>query len=171
MAFLLSRTSLVLGLAFLLSSCAGYQLGSSKPAALASISSFHVPVMKNETLFVRAEVMGTNTLVDALVRDGSYAVTPVDRADAVLLTAVEEITYRQVRSVRLDTLRPEELDMQVKISWQIIGENNTVIDSGTARGTSRFFVADNLQTSRRNAIADAMRDTSERLVARLAHGF
>lgn len=163
-------SAIVCGVLFL-SNCTGYQLGATKPVQLVGIDSLYVPLMQNDSLFVRAEAVGTNTLVDALTRDGSYQIATVDRADAVLRTTLKAITYDQVRSSRLDSLRSEEIDMTVRVRWTILGPNNTIIDSGIAEGESRIFVADNLQTARRNALPDAMRDMSEKLVARLAHGF
>jgi len=61
--------------------------------------------------------------------------------------------------------------MTITIAWQILDESNTITSSGSVSGDSRLFVADNLQTARRNALPDALKNASEKLVSQIAHGF
>ena len=100
-------------LAVLLSSCTGYQLGGSRPTHLASVRSIHVAIVENQTQIPRAAAHATNTLIDALTRDGTYRVAKVDHADTRLVAVLEKINYRQARSAREDILRSEELEMEV----------------------------------------------------------
>ena len=93
---------LVLAICLLSASCAGYQLGGSKPTHLSHIRSIHVPLFENDTLFVRAETHGTNSMVDALTRDGTYKISTAESADAVLLG---RITNLELQSGELNTNR------------------------------------------------------------------
>jgi hypothetical protein len=167
------RISLTLACAAL-SSCAGYQLGGSKPAPLAEVRTLHVPFFANKTLAHRAEVLATNAAINALVHDGSYTVTSDAQADAVLEGVVEAVSYSQVSSARTDTLRSRELEMVVRIQWMVHGGPagaKRALVSGTSTGSTRFFVDPNLQTARNNALSDAMDRAAQAMVSRLANGW
>lgn len=162
---------LLTALAF--SSCAGYQLGGAKPAVLRDVKNISIPMFHNDTLHPRAEALATSAAADAVVLDGTYRITSFDKADAVLEGTVHRIDYTPLRSTRLDTLRPEELQNTVILNWKLTDARNRskVLASGSSTGTSRFFVDSNLQTSRTNALPDALQRASESMVSRLANGF
>jgi hypothetical protein len=166
------RPLLLLG-ALALGSCAGYQLGGSKPAPLADVHTLAVPMFTNKTLFHRAEVFATNASATALVNDGAYAVVSGDKADAVLEGSVEGVDFTQVSAARTDTLRSRELEMVVRLKWTVRGGGNAprVLASGTSLGSTRFFVDPNLQTARNNALSDATDRAAEAMVSRLANGW
>lgn len=154
-----------------LSSCTGYQLGSSKPSHLTSIKTISVPLFKNETQEQRLAVLTTNYCVDAITRDGTYRIGTSSNADATLEATISRLDYREFRSQRLDTLRPEELEITLVIDWKLKANNGQVLESGTSVGESKFFVDDNLQLSRENSFPDAAKNATENLVYRIANGF
>lgn len=160
-------------LALVLASCAGYQLDGAKPAVLRDVQTISVPMFANDTLHPRAEAIATSTVTEAIIEDGTYRLATSGDADAVLEGAIQEIDYAQIRSARLDTLRPEELQNTVTLRWTLrdAADPAKVLATGTSLGTSRFFVDSNLQTSRNNALPDALQRASEDLVSRLANGF
>jgi hypothetical protein len=167
MRFLLLLTALAL------SSCAGYQLGGAKPAILRDVRNVSVPMFHNDTLHPRAEALATSAATDAIVQDGTYRITSLDQADAILEGTVRTITYTPLRTARLDTLRPEELQNSVTLTWTLkdARDPTKILASGSSTGTSRFFVSSNLQTSRNNALPDALERASESMISRLANGF
>lgn len=156
-----------------LASCTGYHLGTARPSHLQAISVIHVEMVENKTQIPRAAAHATNALADAFTRDGTYRLGSSDRADARLSTALHTIEYEQVRSSDNDTLRSEELSMTLEFHWSLIDAENPlhILESGTAKGRTRFFVDPNLQTARQTAITDALQRASETVVARLANGF
>lgn len=156
-----------------LASCAGYRLNGAKPAVLREVETIAVPMFGNDTLHPRAEAITTSAVTDAFVLDGTYRIAARGEADAVLEGTLHEIDYVQLRSSRLDTLRPEELQNTVTLQWQLVdaADPTRVLASGTSSGTSRFFVDSNLQTSRNNALPDAAQRAGDALVSRLANGF
>jgi hypothetical protein len=85
---------------------------------------------------------------------------------------LENLTYKQIRSSTVDVLRSEELRLEVKLSYQLIDNNRPgiVLESGKARGNTRLFVDDNLQTARVNALPDALQRATQSIIARLADG-
>ncbi|MBR9759837.1 hypothetical protein GYB43_05940 [bacterium] len=157
----------------LLSSCAGYRIGSKKPKHLAAINSLYVPLVETRTLFPRSEALTTNIVVDAITRDGTYKIGTASKSDATLLLTLEEITYRQTSSDRRDTLRSEELNLEVKISWQLVDPKRPgkPLEEGSNSGRTRLFVDDNLQTARANALPDALQRAAQSIVSRIADGF
>ncbi len=168
------RPALLLPLAALaFSSCAGYRLGGAKPAVLADVRNISIPMFRNDTLHPRAEALATSAAADALVQDGTYRITSLDKADAVLEGTVRTIDYLALRTARLDTLRPEELQNTVTLTWTLKDAKNPgkTLASGISTGSSRFFVDSNLQTSRTNALPDALQRASESMVSKLANGF
>jgi hypothetical protein len=154
-------------------SCAGYQLGGAKPAILRDVRNVSVPMFHNDTLHPRAEALATSAATDALVQDGTYRITSLDQADAILVGTVRAITYTPLRTARLDTLRPEELQNSVTLTWTLkdARDPTKILASGSSTGTSRFFVSSNLQTSRNNALPDALERASESMISRIANGF
>jgi len=156
-----------------LTSCAGYQLGGLKPTHLKAIKSIHIPLAQSLVLFPRAEALTTNSVVDSFVGDGTYRIGTASDSDATLRVTLSSIDYRQVRASRFDTLRSEELEMEVTLDWILIDPSRpgNALDQGTSRERTRFFVADNLQTARANALPDALERASHSIVSRLSDGF
>ena len=157
----------------LLSSCAGYRLGGEKPDHLASVKTIFVPLAKSQALFPRAEALTTNIIVDAITQDGTYRIGTASDSDATLLLTLEKIDYKQTRSDRRDTLRSEELTLEVKINWQLVDPKRPgkPLDEGNNNGRTRLFVDDNLQTARANALPDALQRAAQAIVSRIADGF
>lgn len=156
-----------------LSSCAGYKLTGQRPQALQNVTSIRVPLFENKTLIPRGEVLATNSVVDAIVSDGTYRIADDSTADATLHGTVESISFSQVRSTRLDTLRSEELENTIFIHWELRDAKNPlkVLASGKARGSSRFAIDANLQTARNNALPDAMQRAATQVVGRLTDDY
>jgi hypothetical protein len=162
-----------LALAFVSSSCAGYRLQSGRPAALSHVKSIHVPMFENKTLIPRGDVMATNSVIDAITIDGTYRIATADKADAVLRGTIESVSYDQVRSTRLDTLRSEEMENTVTLKWTLYDGANPlkILSSGKAKGSSRFAIDSNLQTARSNALPDALQRASKQVIGRLTDDY
>ena len=167
------RFALALCCLGLLSSCAGYRLGGEKPKHLAAVKSLYVPLAKTRTLFPRSEALTTNVVVDAITRDGTYQIGTASDSDATLFLTLEDISYQQTRSDRRDTLRSEELTLEVKIDWQLVDPKRPgqPLEEGSNGGRTRLFVDDNLQTARANALPDALQRAAQAIVSRIADGF
>ena len=154
-------------------SCAGYRMEGTKPQALAHVKNIRVPMFENKTLIPRGEALATNSVIDAIASDGTYRISDVSTADAVLHGTVESITYNQVRATRLDTLRSEELENTITFRWELRDAKNPikVLASGKAVGTSRFAIDANWQTARTSALPDAMQRAAKQVVGRLTDDY
>lgn len=168
MKFLLTT---LLGIA--LSSCAGYQLGGSKPPSLVAVKTISVPMFVNGTQHPRAESLTTSAVTAAFVRDGTYRLADRNSADAVLEGKLRKIEYSTLRSSRLDSLLAEELNNHVQIEWVLrdAKDPTKILASGNNDGHSSFFVDSNLQTARHNALPDALKRAAEGLVTQLSSGY
>jgi hypothetical protein len=160
-------------LPLLATSCVGYRLGGNKPAALANISSIHVALVQNDTQIPRAAAHATNAIADSLLQDGTYRLATSDQADARLTASLHEINYRQIRSTREDSQRSEELEMTVVYEWTLVDARNPlkILQQGSSKGTTSFFVDLNLQTARQAALPDALQRAANSMIARLADAF
>lgn len=167
------RHALISLIAFGMVSCAGYQLGGTKPPSLAGVKTIAVPMFANGTQEPRAEALATTAVTDALVRDGSYRLAGRDRADAVLEGKLATIRFSTLRSSRIDSLLAEELTNEVRIDWTLrdARDPTKILATGTSVGQSSFFADSNLQTARRNAMPDAFARAGGNLVSRLSAGY
>ena len=138
-----------------LTGCSGYQLGSSKPAALNNVQKLAVPTFKNDTLEPRLEVLVTNALIKKIQMDGAYQIVPVSEADAVLRATITTIDRSQFRSARNNTLRTSELLMRLVVNYQIEDQTGAPIYTSAARGQSNIVLDPNVQLSERHGLADA----------------
>lgn len=159
--------------ALLLVSCAGYQLGNTKPASLSRVHTIAVPMFRNSTLHPRAEALATSAVANAFIQDGTYRIGTSDHADAILEGELTRITYSTIRGTRFDTLLPEELSNAVALNWTLRDAHDPtkILASGSSKGESQLFVGSNLQSARNNALPEALEHAGEALVSRLANGY
>ncbi len=167
------KFNLLVLLSVFLSSCAGYQLGGTKPPSLASVQRISVSMLENGTLHPRAEAIATSAVTAAVVQNGTYRLSDLDHADAVLEGEVTSIDYSALRGSRLDALAAEELTNTVKISWRLkdARDPTKLLASGSSMGQSTFFVDSNLQTARQNALPDAFERAAQNLILRISSGY
>lgn len=154
-----------------LCSCSGYHLGDRKPSELSAVQTISVPLFKNKTQEPRLATLVTNSMVDAITRDGTYQIAPSASSDADLVATIETITYRERRSSRYDSLRASALYVDVVVDWQLIDSNNVVLAKGSDKGRSQFSAGSNQQTSRNNAFPDAAQNAAEIILRRISNGF
>ncbi len=156
-----------------LASCTGYQLGGVKPDSLAHVKNIAVPMFSNDTQHPRASALATSAVTNTIVQDGTYRITTLDQADAVLEGSLKRIEYRQIRGTRVDSLYPEELANTVILEWKLrdAKDPSRILAEGLSQGTSQLFVSANLQTARNNALPEALERASETLVSTLATGY
>ena len=154
-----------------LTSCAGYQLGNSKPSELSSVNSISVPLFKNETQVQRLAGLMTNSMVDVITRDGTYKISSAATSDADLIATIETIKYSERRNARFDSLKATEMYMKIMVDWQLIDHQNQVLSSGKVSGRTQFSVGSNQQLSRTNAFPDAAQNAAELIMLRIANGF
>lgn len=178
--------------------CAGYQLGDVKPGVYAGIEKIHVPPFKNLTLEPRLSSLVTNAVLVELQADGTYQVSTRENADAVLVGTIRKIEKRQLRAVRTDTLRSQELSLYLHVEFHLedpdtgaridgVPDNDNSgapaggkVDGagevfgarqGLVIGETIQFVDPSFQVGERNAFAVVAEDVADKLVSCLANGW
>lgn len=193
----LLSTFLVIGsLAISLSGCAGYQLGAVKPSAYSGIQKIHIPPFKNNTLEPRLSSLVTNAVLKEIQADGTYQVSNRANADAILVGTVTDVSKRQLRAVRTNTLKSEELRMLLYLDFYLVDPvtnakirvkedeeiptasrrddmNDDLVQAKQGRVVGRTiqFIDRNFQVGERNAQALAAEDAAQKLVSQLANGW
>lgn len=159
-------------LGLMLTSCAGYRLGSNKPAHLADIVKIAVPTCENETLEPRLNVLFTNAVIKQLQTDGSYQITSKDNADAVLEMKILNIDRSQFRAVRTNVLRTSELRVELRADYKLReAGTGAVLHSGRVYGSSYIVLDPNFQLSEHQAMEEASQRIAVNLVSEIADGW
>lgn len=154
-----------------LTNCAGYQLGASKPHQMENVTKLAVPTFKNDTLEPRLEVLVTNALIKKLQMDGAYQIVPRAEADAVLEATIEDIERSQFRSVRSNTLRSSEILERLIVKYRVEDNAGQKLLAGTERAWSNIVLDPNMQLSERQALADAAERLGIALASRISEGW
>ena len=154
------------------SGCAGYRLGSVKPATLSHINSIAIPTFKNETLKQRSQVLVANEVIKQVQQDGSYAVGTLSSADAVLHGAITDVRRRQLRSSRTDTLRTREIQIIIEITYSLEdSKTGAILLQGRVSGRAGAYLDPNFQLTERQTLQLAARDAATSLALRLGEGY
>lgn len=163
--------SLVLLLALgLLTGC--YTLGDARPSMMRGITTLAVPVSKNDTLEPNVEALLADTITKQLQTDGTYTITYVDRADAVLNTTLTEVRRQAARSLRGNVIATSEYILFTTVRYQVVEQSTgRELMSGIVTGQTSFFVTADLQTGEAQAMPLAFSDTAVKLASRLGEGF
>ncbi len=162
----------VLALASSLGGCLGYRLGDVKPSTLKGVNKIAVTTFRNNTYLPRVESLVTNTVIKQLQQDGTFQISSIDQADAILEGVVSGIGRGPVRSVRGNVLATTEFNLTVTVSWTLKKKDGTpLVGPGAISGGTSFFVGSDVTTDERQAIPLAAEDLAVRLVSQLTEGW
>ena len=169
----MKKASLVLAAVALLSlvGCAGYQPGVNKPKQMVAVTKLAVPTFKNETLQPRLEVLVTNAVIKQLQIAGTYKIVPVADADAVLHGVIEDITSRQFRAQRNNTIKTSQLLVGLIVKYEVKDVNGEVLLKGQPHAVSTLILDPNFQVTRQQALADAASRLSEAVSVEITEGW
>ena len=165
------RAAVFAVVAVVFSSCAGYQMGASRPAAMEGVKTLAVPLFRNNTLEPRASSIVSNNVVRLLHNDGTFKLVDSSLADAVLKGTITRFDRRQLRSARNNSLRTRELELRVWIDYTVETRTGAVLMRGTANGSTSLFLDPTFQLTERQGIDDASLRAAEDLVSRLCEGW
>jgi len=154
------------------SGCAGYRLGSVKPAALSHINSIAIPTFKNETLKQRSQVLVANEVIKQIQSDGSYEIGTLSSAEAVLRGVIKDVRRRQLRSSRTDTLRTREIEIIIEISYTLEdSKTGATLLQGLVTGRAGAYLDPNFQLTEHQTMQLAARDAAKSLAIQLGEGY
>lgn len=128
-------------------------------------------MVEDKTLEIKLAPQTTNEIIKAISTDGTYRITRASNSDATLKAVIASIDYDEFRSNRLDTLRAEELIMNIQIDWELVDNKGKILEKGVSTGATRFFVDGNQRLSRDNAKSDALQKVAQKITSRISNGF
>ena len=168
------KRKLLLGsvVAVVLSSCAGYHLGSIKPYALRDIHTIAVPTFKNDTLTPRAEVLITDTVIKQMQLDGTYRIASGnENADATLHGEIFRVGRSPARSVRGNVLATTEFNLTLIVRYRLVDKGGNQLAGGDVAGATNFFVSSDVSTDERQALPLAAESLAKNLTSQISEGW
>ena len=156
----------------MLTGCAGYSLGSQKPAHLRHITKIAVPSFENLTLEPRLGVLVTNTIIKQLQNHGSYQIVSRGEAEAILQGKILRINRTQFRSDRNNILRTSQILATLSCAFTITeAGSGKVIHNGSASADSYIILDANLQLSETQLLEDAAQRLAHEVADQVSEGW
>jgi lipopolysaccharide assembly LptE-like protein len=156
----------------LLTGCAGYTLGPTPPTYMKGIHRVAVPILKNASLTPDIQAVTTTTIIKQIQEDGTYEVTGVDQADAVVVGTITSVTRTKSRSLQGNVLASAEFTLRVIINFRIERPNTgQLMNQRNIEGDTSFFVGNDIFTQESAAIPLAIQDAAVQFVSFLSEGW
>jgi hypothetical protein len=163
---------LILLLAGWLAGCASYTVGPIPPTYMKGVHHIAVPVFRNVTIHPDIEALATTAVIKQIQQDGTYEVTGVDQADAVVDGTIASVSRTKARSLQGNVLASSEFNLRVTINFRIEKAGTTqVIGQRNVEGVSSFFVGNDAATQERQAIPLAVEDAAVQFTSYLSEGW
>ena len=152
--------------------CAGYTLGPTPPTFMRGIHRVAVPIFKNVTIASDIQAIATTTVIKQIQQDGTYEVTGVDQADAVVLGTIGSVERTKARSLQGNVLASSEFNLRVDIDFKIERPNTSqLLGQRLVEGTTSFFVGNDTAVQENQAVPLAVEDAAIQFVSFLSEGW
>jgi hypothetical protein len=152
--------------------CAGYTLGPTPPTYMKGVRRVAVPIFKNVTIAPDVEALATTTVIKQIQQDGTYEVTGVDQADAVVKGTIASVDRSKARSLQGNVLASAEFNLRVTIEFRIERPNTgQLLAQRSIEGDTSFFVGNDTASQEREAIPLAVQDAAVQFVSFLSEGW
>lgn len=146
----------------LLTSCAGYRLGSSLPAGIEVV---HVPLFVNQTDEPLLEIITTQETIAEFQRDGTLSVGERDRADVALAVQLTSFSLDPLRFDRDAATTAEEYRLTLRANLRLTDlRTGEVLASGRVNGDTDFVLTGDLSSAKRAHLPAAAEDLAARIV-------
>ena len=167
----ISRQFLGLLLGFL-TGCAGYTLGPTPPTYMKGVHQVAVPILKNASTTPDIQAVATTTIISQIQQDGTYEVTGVDQADAIVVGTITSVTRTKSRSLQGNVLASAEFNLRVTIDFRIERPNTAqLMAQRNIEGDTSFFVGNDTAVQENEAIPLAVQDAAIQFVSFLSEGW
>lgn len=154
-----------------LTGCAGYTLGPTPPTYMKGIQRVAVPIFKNVSITPDVEAVTTTAVIKQIQEDGTFQVTGVDQADAVVNGTITEVDRTKARSLQGNVLASAEFNLVVTIVFRIQRPTGQILADRKIQGTTSFFVGNDIASQEREAIPLAVQDAAVQFVSFLSEGW
>ncbi|MFH0907889.1 MAG: LptE family protein [bacterium] len=165
---LFAQTLAIAVLAFGLSGCAGYHVGSMLPP---DIKTVYVPTFVNKTREPLLEVETTAAVLEEIQNDGSLQLANKEDADAILdvtLThfSLDPVSYRRESSTKT-AAREYRLTITVSYMLRRRADDSIVSEAPSVSGDAVFELIGDLSSSKLRGIPLTSTDLAHKIVERL----
>ena len=143
--------------------CAGYQLGSTLPDDIKTVS---VPVFLNETKEPLLETPTTQATVSEFQREGTLRVRKQDQADTLLEVTLIHFELEPLRYSREENLTGVQYRMKVRahmVFSRLLPEKEILLERDVI-GEETYLLVGDMTSSKRRAIPEASRDLAHHIV-------
>ncbi|MBV8351440.1 MAG: LptE family protein [Verrucomicrobia bacterium] len=154
-----------------LAGCAGYTLGPTPPTYMKGIKRVAVPILKNASITPDVEALTTTAIIKQIQEDGTYEVTGVDQADAVVNGTIVGVDRTKARSLQGNVLASAEFNLRVTIYFRVERPAGPLIAERKILGETTFFVGNDIASQEREAIPLAVQDAAAQFVSFLSEGW
>jgi hypothetical protein len=152
--------------------CAGYTLGPAPPTYMKGIRRVAVPIFRNDTISPDVEALATTAVIKQIQQDGTYQVTGVDQADAVVFGTIAAVHRTRSRTLQGNVLASSEFNLRVTINFSVQKAGTSeVIGQKSFEGVSSFFVGNDTASQERQAVPLAVEDAAVQFTSYLSEGW
>jgi hypothetical protein len=152
--------------------CAGYSLGPIPPTYMKGVHRVAVPIFKNVTISPDIEALATTVVIKQIQQEGTYEVTGVDQADAVVVGTIASIQRTKARSLQGNVLASSEFSLRITINFRIQkAGTGEVVGQRDIEGVTSFFVGNDVASQDREAIPLAVEDAAVQFTSYLSEGW
>jgi hypothetical protein len=152
--------------------CTAYTLGPTPPTYMKGVRRVAVPIFKNTTITPDIEAMTTSTVIKQIQEDGTYEVTGVDQADAIVVGTIQSVDRTKARSLQGNVLASAEFNLRMTINFRIERPNTSqLMGQKVVDGTTSFFVGNDVASQEREAIPLVVQDAATQFVSFLTEGW
>ena len=131
-----------------------------------------VPILKNASTTPDIQAVATTTIISQIQQDGTYEVTGVDQADAIVVGTITSVTRTKSRSLQGNVLASAEFNLRMTINFRIERPNTSqLMGQKVVDGTTSFFVGNDVASQEREAIPLVVQDAATQFVSFLTEGW
>ncbi len=157
----------------LLNGCAGYRVGNISGQEVQGVKSVYVPMARNQSYTSEIQAPVTGAVVRRFDNDGTLQTLNSDRADSQLDITIIDVRLNPMRSTQQNVLitAQYEVVIEVKATFTNHRTGRAVFKDQTFIGTTQFYVAQDIQEGKRQALPQAAEDLANNIVKRITEGW
>ncbi len=162
-----------MGVALVMSGCSGYRVGNIGGRELQGLNSIYIPMATNESYTPDIIAYVTNQTIRAFDNDGTLKTAQSNKADAELLITVTDVDRTPARTTRDDALTTAEYRLNINAKITVINRvlGKKILNDQFVRGTTTFFVQQDLNEAQRQAIPLAAEDLARNICLLVVEGW
>lgn len=168
------RVAALLALAlFVFNSCADYRVGNISGKEVQGVKSVWVPMAKNQSYTPDIQATVTSAVVRRFDNDGTLETQSAEKADSQLDITITEVRLNSLRSTQDNVLITAEYQVQIeaKVTFTNRRTGRTVLREQPFSGVTSFYVQQDLQEGKRQALPQAAENLAYNIVKRITEGW